>query len=339
MGQIINITNQTLKRENLNYLSLLQQLKKGYKNKPINISKEPRTIWENTKETAYSISLKNGKMYSKRYDLLNSNNEEISTPFDNIRPLAIKSAINEMIWIYSMKSNRLKDAHELGIKWWDKFEVNNSGTIGFSYGKTVAHYNLINDLLFDMEHNPLSRRHIMNLWQMEHINKQLSIGGLVPCAYETIWNIEEIIDKTQLKFDLETSSNFKVKIPTKHIVHLTLNQRSNDFIVANKINIIQYLALGLMVCGHLTYKSNTKHLLGSITHNIFNLHYYDRHENMLDEILEKSKYDLLNKLISKSSGSFFELQGDKNFFDYKLDDFKWKLPETLKLNSELPIAL
>ena len=40
-------------------------------------------------------------------------------PILTLRPIAWKSAVKEILWIYQMQSNKLSDLHDLGIKYWD----------------------------------------------------------------------------------------------------------------------------------------------------------------------------------------------------------------------------
>lgn len=108
----------------------------------------------------------------------------------NFRPTAIKSAIQEIFWIYQDQSNKLEDAEKRGVTWWSDWEVKNTNTIGCSYGGTIGGYNLIDHLLKDLKENPFSRRHILSMWQESHIQYQLKNKGLVPCAYETIWSVD-----------------------------------------------------------------------------------------------------------------------------------------------------
>lgn len=229
----------------------------------------------------------------------------------NYRKTAIKTGIQEMLWIYQDQTSNLGVAQERGVNWWNEWEVNNSNTIGKTYGATVYTYDLLADLLTGMANDPLSRRHILSLWQKDHIDYQLEHGGLVPCAYETLWSINQA-----------------------HEVDLTLIQRSSDYITANAINKSQYVAFGLMVCGHLTYHTGKKHSLRNFAHFVQDLHIYDRHVDALKEIKGNIKID--NHYYSEQ---LIELPVDKHFYDYTIDDFVIKRIETPKIKSELEIVI
>jgi len=224
----------------------------------------------------------------------------------NFRPTAIKSAIQEIFWIYQDQTSKLIKAHERGIYWWDEFDIGDD-TIGMAYGDIVYRLDLMNKLLNDLEANPHSRRHIVSLWDNVANDYQDFAGGLVPCAFQTIWSVD---------------SNYNVD--------LTLIQRSSDYITANAINKVQYVALGLMVCGHLRFKTGKSYQLRNFSHFVQDLHIYDRHLEALDELLSITPSD---------EHQTIELLGDKNFYDYTIDDFKINKISLPKLKSNLDLAI
>jgi thymidylate synthase len=223
-------------------------------------------------------------------------------PIPTLRNTALKTGIREMFWIYQLQSNKLSDAHDLKIFWWDDWNIGD-GTIGNRYGYTVKKYNLINNLLNDLKYIPFTRRHIMNLYQYEDLNTS---DGLNPCAYETLWSCRRINGDIYLD--------------------LTLIQRSNDFLTAGFINKTQYVALQMIIAGHLGYK------IGKFCHYIHNLHIYDRHFDAANELLNKIPFD--------DEFPYFELTSNKNFYDYTIDDFKfYNLDKIKKIESSLEIAI
>jgi thymidylate synthase len=222
-------------------------------------------------------------------------------PITTLRNTAIKMGIKEILWIYQQQSNKLSDAHELGITWWDEWDVGDE-TIGGRYGATVKKWDLMNKLLEKLESDPYSRRHIINLYQQFDLDTQ---PGLFPCAYETLWSVR--------------------KIANDFYLDLTMIQRSNDYITAGYINKIQYVALQMMVAGHLGYKP------GKFCHLTQNLHIYDRHFEAVTEILTRKPLNEVPKLILKEN---------KNFYDYTIDDFIIEGTEGIqKLSTKLEIAV
>lgn len=222
-------------------------------------------------------------------------------PITTLRNTATKTGIKEIFWIYQKQSNKLQDAHDLGIKWWDEWDIGD-GTIGERYGFTVKKYNLIDNILDSLKNNPFSRRHIVNLMQYQDI---YNTEGLYPCAYCFECSVK--------------------KINNEYVLDLQVNQRSNDYIVAGYINKAQYSALQLMIAGHLGYK------VGTFTHVTTNLHIYDRHFDAVNEILERNP---LNKQ------PIIKLKTNKNFYDYTIDDFIIKNIDGIeKLKSPLELAI
>jgi thymidylate synthase len=223
-------------------------------------------------------------------------------PLTTLRNTAIKTGIKEILWIYQKQSNDLNVAHDLGIKWWDEWQVNNTNSIGQRYGATIKRYDLINKLLKSLKENPFGRRHIMNMYQYNDLEET---KGLDPCAYETLWSVRKINDEFYLD--------------------MTLIQRSNDYIMAGYINKIQYVALQMMIASHLNYK------VGKFCHLTQNLHVYDRHMNALFEILTKQSLDKQPSI---------KLKENKNFYDFTIDDFIIEnIDGITKLDSELEIAV
>lgn len=238
------------------------------------------------------------KFITQVFEEYNLDNNEY--PITTLRNTAIKTGIKEILWIYQYQSNSLEIAHSLDIKWWDEWDIGDK-TIGQRYGATIKTWDLMNKLLNSLKNDPYSRRHIINMYQESDLT---SSKGLYPCAYETIWSVRKVNNETFLD--------------------LTLNQRSNDYIMAGYINKIQYVALQLMLCGHLKYKP------GKFCHFVQNLHIYDKHFKAVDEILSRNPLSLQPKI----------KVDDKDFYKYNINDFKIIDYKGInKLNEELEIAV
>lgn len=205
-------------------------------------------------------------------------------PFTHARPIAIKSAIKEILWIYQDQSNNLELLRDkYNIAWWDEWDVGDR-TIGQRYGATVKKYNLINNLLEGLINEPYSRRHIMNMYQYSDFKET---KGLNPCAFETVWSVRgEYLD-------------------------MTLHQRSNDYCMAGHINKIQYVALMMMVARHVGLNC------GVFMHVVENLHVYDRHIEQANEMVHR-----LERLIDYDVQPKLELKPNKyDFYSFTIDDF------------------
>jgi thymidylate synthase len=223
-------------------------------------------------------------------------------PITTLRNTAIKTGIKEILWIYQKQNSSLSDAREMGINWWDSWDIGN-GTIGQRYGATIKRYDLLNKILHGLVNDPFGRRHIINMFQYADLKET---EGLFPCAYEVKFSVREIDD------------NF--------FLDMTLIQRSNDYLVAGYINKIQYVGLQMMIAGHCGYK------VGKFCHLVQNLHIYDRHLEAAQELLGKEplKYDF----------PYIELNENKNFYDYTIDDFNvFNLDKITPLKSKLELAI
>lgn len=226
-------------------------------------------------------------------------------PICTLRPIAWKSAINEILWIFKDQSNDLKLLNEkYNIKIWNDWESKDMpGTIGCRYGHTVKEYDLINRLISDIKNNPYGRYHIMNLWQEEEFIRS---DGLKPCAYETIWTVRgEYLD-------------------------MFLNQRSGDMLVASgggQWNEVQYAALLMMIAKTTGYKA------GKFTHFVVNEQIYDRHIEQARELVERA-----DSLKTDNPYYTYEFNQVKmnfnpksdNFYDFTVDDFELVDYEPLK---------
>lgn len=179
-------------------------------------------------------------------------------PITCLRPIAIKKAIGEILWIYQDQSNDLDLLRDkYGVDWWDSWDIGDR-TIGQVYGAVIKRYDLTNQLLNGLRNNPLGRQHIINLWQYQDMSKP---HGLDPCAYETSWSVRPLNNRPFLD--------------------MTLIQRSSDYLVAGHINKLQYVALMMMVARHCRFE------LGNFCHFVQNLHIYDRHLPQAQQLLER----------------------------------------------------
>ncbi|WP_130806580.1 thymidylate synthase [Senegalia massiliensis] len=219
-------------------------------------------------------------------------------PIISLRPIAWKSGIKEILWIYQDQSNELSTLKEkYNIHWWDDWNVGD-GTIGMRYGATVKKYDLMNKLLDGLKNEPYGRRHIMDLYQYSDFEES---KGLHPCAFMTLWTVRgEFLD-------------------------MTLVQRSNDYLVAGHINKIQYVALLMMVAKSTGYKP------GIFTHLVQNLHIYDRHIEQAKKLLNRTPSDNQPKLIlDTDKTNFYEF----TINDFKMQNYD---PIKPQLNFELAI--
>lgn len=207
-------------------------------------------------------------------------------PICTLRPIAWKTGIKEIFTIYQKPTNEISKMEEMGVNWWNDWDIGD-GTIGQRYGATVSRYDLINNLIKDIEKDPYGRRKIVSLWQETDLHET---PGLAPCAFLTIWNIRgEYLD-------------------------MVLIQRSGDMLTASGpggINEIQYAALLMMIARH------TGYFPGVFSHLVANEQIYDRHFENAVEIMNR-----FNSLEETAATPKLILNPEKtNFYDFTIDDF------------------
>ncbi len=247
---------------------------------------------------SHTISVNHGMM---TYDLTKG-----EFPIITLRPIAIKSAIGELLWIYQDESNDLNLLEDkYNITWWDEWDIGNR-TIGSVYGATVKKYNLVRDLIKDIETNPDGRRHIINMWQVSDFKEK---HGLKPCAYQTVFNVRHAPDGVDY-------------------LDMSLFQRSSDFLTAGTINQIQYLVFLHLIARHTGYTP------GVFTWFYNNIQIYDRHIEQAKELLKREPINC--------SPSIWLNPEKKNFYDFTVDDIKiigYAIDEIKAKNTQLKFDL
>ena len=187
-----------------------------------------------------------------RYDLA----EEF--PIMTLRRTYWKSAVDELLWIWQKKSNRICD---LGSHVWDQW-AGEDGTIGKAYGYQlgVKHwykegmFDQVDRVLYDLKHNPASRRILTNLYNFEDLHQM----NLYPCAYSMTFNV------------------------TGNKLNAILNQRSQDMLTANNWNVVQYAVLVHM------FAQVSGLVAGELVHVIADAHIYDRHVPIVEKLLSQT---------------------------------------------------
>ena len=241
-------------------------------------------------------------------------------PICSLRPMAWKTGIREIFTIYQKPTNNIAKMHEMGVKWWDDWDIGD-GTIGQRYGATVDRYDLINNLIKDIQNDPYGRRKIVSLWQETDLRET---PGLAPCAFLTIWNVR--------------------KGEQTDYLDMVLIQRSGDMLTASGpggINEIQYAALLMMIAIHTGYTP------GVFSHLVANEQIYDRHNDAAAEMLERYK-----QLEYENDKNIYFQEYEKNkvpqliftstktnFYDMTIDDFEMINYEPIKPQLKLELGI
>ena len=229
-----------------------------------------------------------------RYDL----SEEF--PALTLRPTAIKSAVDEILWIKQKKSNNIKD---LKSHIWDEW-ADEDGSIGKAYGYQMGikyrfsqgEMDQVDNVLWQPKNTPYSRRIMTNIYNFA----DLSAMNLEPCAYSMTFNV------------------------TGNRLNAILNQRSQDILAANNWNVVQYSVLVHM------FAQVSGLVPGELVHVISDAHIYDRHVPIIRELIKRPQYPAPK----------FRLNPDiKDFYDFTTDDIIVEDYEKNPQILNIPIAI
>ncbi|MEA4890271.1 MAG: thymidylate synthase [Clostridiaceae bacterium] len=236
----------------------------------------------------------------KKFGLVNRYNLAEEFPILTLRPINFRAAVDELLWIWQKKSNRIS---ELNSKIWDQW-ADAEGTIGKAYGYQLAQkhqypegeFDQVDRVLYDLKYNPSSRRIMTNLYN----HADLHAMQLYPCAYGLTLNV------------------------TGRKLNAILNQRSQDMLVANGWNVTQYAVLIHMFA----HVSNLE--VGELVHVIADAHIYDRHIPIVQELLQREAYP----------APIFRLDPDvHNFYDFTLDSLSLEQYRYGEKVTGIPVAI
>ena len=224
----------------------------------------------------------------KKFCVVNRYDLSKEFPILTLRPTNLKAAIDELLWIWQKKSNNVKD---LNSHIWDSW-ADETGSIGKAYGYQIGQKHLykegefdqIDRVIYDLKHNPYSRRIITNIYNHNDLNEM----NLYPCAYSMTFNV------------------------TGNKLNGILNQRSNDVLVANNWNVTQYAILVYM----LAQVSDLE--VGEFVHVIADAHIYDRHIPLVKELINRETYDAPKLIINPNVKNFYDFKVE----DFTLENYQ-----------------
>ena len=255
-----------------------------------------RPHWEDG-TSAYTI---------KKFGVVNRYDLSKEFPAITLRKTYIKSATDELLWIWQKKSNNI---HDLKSHVWDEW-ADEDGSIGKAYGYQlgVKHQykegmmDQVDRVIYDLKHTPFSRRILTNIY----VHQDLHEMNLYPCAYSMTFNVTQ----------------------KKGVDRLTLNgilnQRSQDVLAANNWNVCQYAVLMHMLAQVCDMR------VGELVHVIADAHIYDRHVPIVKELIERPQYD---------APKFWLNPDIKDFYQFTTDDIKITDYVTGEQIKDIPIAV
>ena len=255
-----------------------------------------RPVWEDG-TPAYTI---------KKFGVVNRYDLSKEFPALTLRRTAIKSCVDEMLWIWQKKSNNV---NELRSHIWDSWADEN-GSIGKAYGYQMGVKHQYKEgmmdqtdrVIYDLKNNPYSRRIMTNLY----VHQDLHEMNLYPCAYSMTFNVTKEKDS-----DVLTLNGI-------------LNQRSQDVLTANNWNVCQYAVLIYMLAQVCGMKA------GELMHVIADAHIYDRHIPMIEELIAREPLP---------APTFWLNPEVKDFYDFTPDDVRLDYYETHPQMKNIPVAV
>lgn len=236
----------------------------------------------------------------KKFGIVNRYDLSEEFPVITLRRTFFKTAVKEILWIWQKKSNNI---HDLDAHIWDSWADEN-GSIGKAYGYQLGvkhkypegEFDQVDRVLYDLKNNPASRRIMTNIYN----HHDLSEMHLYPCAYSMTFNV------------------------SGNRLNAILNQRSQDFLAANNMNVCQYAAIVHMFAQVSGLEA------GELVHVIADAHIYDRHIPVIKELIERKTYPAPKFSIDKSVTDFYDFTPDS----FALEGYEYN-PEEVKF----PVAI
>lgn len=242
----------------------------------------------------------------KRFGICNRYDLREEFPALTLRRTALKSAMDEILWIWQRKSNNVHDLHS---HIWDEW-ADGDGSIGKAYGYQMGvksqykegMFDQTDRVLYDLKHNPFSRRIMTSMYTFQDLHEM----NLYPCAYSMTFNVTE--EKGQDKL----------------VLNAVLNQRSNDVLTANNWNVAQYALLLMMIA------QASDMIPGELVHMIADAHIYDRHVPMIRELISREPLPAPKVWLNPDV---------KDFYDFTTDDLHVENYQYHEQIRNIPVAI
>ncbi len=233
----------------------------------------------------------------KKFGVVNRYDLSKEFPILTLRRTFLKSAVDELLWIWQAKSNNVND---LRTRVWDQWADKN-GSIGKAYGYQLGikhHYSegdmdQVDRVIFDLKNNPASRRIMTNIYNFADLSEM----ALYPCAYSMTFNV------------------------SGNTLNSILNQRSQDMLAANNWNVCQYAVLTSMLAQISGLKA------GVMVHVIADAHIYDRHVPIIEKLIADEPLPAPKFSLDGSIDDFYKFTRDSfTLENYEYHEFTDKIP-------------
>ncbi|MBQ3103717.1 MAG: thymidylate synthase, partial [Oscillospiraceae bacterium] len=175
------------------------------------------------------------------------------------------------------------------------------GTIGKAYGYQLGvkhqykegEFDQVDRVIYDLKHNPASRRIMTNIYNFQDLHEM----HLYPCAYSMTFNV------------------------SGNKLNAILNQRSQDMLAANNWNVVQYSVLVHMFAQVAGLE------VGELIHVIADAHIYDRHVDIVKDMLRQTPQEAPTFSVDPSVTDFYQFTADSfKVENYNYAPFEAKIP-------------
>ena len=225
-------------------------------------------------------------------------------PILTLRTQMFKGVVRELLWMWQKKSNVVNELGKSASIWraWEGEDGTIGKTYGYQLGKKAKYsygeLDQVDNLIYLLKNKPMDRRMITTMWCPEDLHEM----NLPPCVYESLWDV------------------------TDGKLNCTVIQRSGDLLAAAASggwDTIQYAVLVHMlaqVCGYQP---------GTLVHIVNNLHIYDRHMDLVKEVIENPEYPGPQLMLNPNV---------KDFYEFTEDDFELVGYQSTKLTKKFEVA-
>lgn len=242
-------------------------------------------------------------------------NLEEEFPILTTKFVAFKSAVIEMLWIYQMQSNDVRELQQRGVKVWNEWKIDEDGvyriyddngnlksekdfgleyahTIGTAYGYIVKKYQLIQNLIDNLKNNPENRRMNMSLWQ----NEFLDTAVLPSCVWDSMWDV------------------------TDGKLNAIVTQRSTDVGLGLPFNVTQYAVLTHLLAQVTGLKPGTLYWSAKDVH--LYIDQLDGIKEQMRRFQELGDFDAPTLWINPAIDDFFQFDNSKELKDIQIENYQ-----------------
>lgn len=280
----------------------------------------------------------------KKFGVVNRYDLRKEFPALTLRHIGLKSAMDEILWIYQKKSN---DIHELNSSIWDEW-ADERGLIGKAYGYQMGVKHAYKDVTIDglwkafqgqfispgnttyFEEIPKNGRPSKRsfgdiiafrenkiypyderneIWQMDQMDKVIYDLKNTPFSRRimtTTWNPEDQFEMAlaPCAYSMTYNVTDDHREDGKLTLNAVLNQRSQDMLAANGWNTAQYAILLMMVA------QTVGMVAGELVHVIADCHIYDRHIPMIKTLLDREEFPAPKVSLNPEIKDFYQFTTD-----------------------------